>query len=152
MTGACVSTWKQYTRTEWLHVCVSSVRVTACSAYSCNSVVSGCACLQGEPHAVSVALEIINDAVTRYKELYEGCLQGLCAMLLHSPCMLDAQNSGCKSRCHAGGSVTGLMSVWVPAGQCVSQVQPIHDIKFMYQPPPRNAVPHAAALSISNQR
>ena len=34
----------------------------------------------------------------------------------------------------------------VAAGQYVSQLQRIHDIDFVYQPPPKNVVPHAAAL------
>ena len=32
------------------------------------------------------------------------------------------------------------------AGQYVSQMQRIHGIDFVYHPPPRNVVPHAAAL------
>lgn len=32
------------------------------------------------------------------------------------------------------------------AGQSVSRAQKVHNMEFYYQPPPRNVVPHAAAL------
>ena len=32
------------------------------------------------------------------------------------------------------------------AGQYVSKAQRVHNMEFYYQPPPRNIVPHAAAL------
>ncbi len=32
------------------------------------------------------------------------------------------------------------------AGQYVSKAQKVHNMEFYYQPPPRNIVPHAAAL------
>ena len=36
--------------------------------------------------------------------------------------------------------------VRVAAGQFVSRMQPVCGINFCYQPPPRSAVPYAAAL------
>ena len=38
------------------------------------------------------------------------------------------------------------------AGHCVSQVQLIHGVRFLYQPPPRSIVPQAAGLQGRHQR
>lgn len=62
--------------------------------------------IAGARTAVTDALDIICQAVDRYKALCEGAL----------------------------------------AGRCVTRQQHVAGIDFMYQPPPRAAVPHAAAL------
>ncbi|KAL0055988.1 hypothetical protein WJX82_006439 [Trebouxia sp. C0006] len=62
--------------------------------------------VQGTQKEVVLALDIICDAVDRYKALCEGRY----------------------------------------SGQYVSKAQRVHNMEFYYQPPPRNIVPHAAAL------
>ncbi|GAB4818934.1 hypothetical protein N2152v2_005980 [Parachlorella kessleri] len=65
-----------------------------------------CVVVEGRRRAVVMALEIITEAVDRYKDLCEGKF----------------------------------------CGHVVDRVQQVHGVSFYYSPPPRAAVPYAAAL------
>ena len=100
------------------------------------------------------ALEVIYDALARYKQLCEGDLQGTMQWVrkslycwyswLHLKSVQDQPHTGIEGSMHDFMCST--------AGHCVSQVQRVHGIQFLYRPPPRTAVPQAAALLPPTQR
>ena len=144
---------------------------TRSQQYACMSAVGGYV-LQGRTRAVMLALDIVCDAVDRYKELCEGnyCgahLFGPPASCMQPPlsfwkgrwlpfglqqihCRLHALlNKGVAWQIEFDSIDLGRVPV---AGECVSRTQTIHGIDFSYQPPPRTVVPYAAALKGQGSR
>ncbi len=75
----------------------------------------------------AVQLRTSQDAVTTFVQTMANHALALCMMLGVLAGRLHYRNALC-------------------AGQYVSKAQRVHNMEFYYQPPPRNIVPHAAAL------
>ncbi len=89
--------------------------------------------IEGTNKSVANAVRIISSAITHYKELCEGAY---CGMFFLGVLQMSPQP---------------VQHHFIPAsGQSVSKMQVVEGVTFIYQPPPRSKVPHAASILVEH--